>query len=98
MCEDLIKTKCMIIPSKKFSGTACPDFKMNDCILKVVQSEKYLGYYITTDCSDNESIISVIKGLYARGNMLKRNFSHCTETVKLKLFQAYCSSLYCCSP
>ena len=28
--------------------------------------------------------------------MLIRNFVHCTDDVKIKLFKSYCTSLYCC--
>ena len=38
-----------------------------------------------------------MQGTYTRRNIIKRNFSSCTQDVKLKLFQSYCSSFYCCS-
>ena len=38
-----------------------------------------------------------LKGVYSRGNMLMRNFKLCDLDVKLKLFQTFCSSFYCCS-
>ena len=38
------------------------------------------------------------RALYARGNMLLSKFGHCTVDVRKKLFMAYYSWLYCCSP
>ena len=29
--------------------------------------------------------------------MLIRNFRHCSDDVKIKLFRTYCSSIYCCA-
>ena len=89
------KSKSMMIPVKKFIDLAFPTFYID--VLTNVSSEKYLGYNISVDCRDDDSISNVIRGLYARGNMLKRNFIQCDIPVKLQLFQAYCSSFYCCS-
>ena len=36
-----------------------------------------------------------LRGLYARANILIRRFSHCTKDMKLVLFQAFCTNLYC---
>ena len=44
----------------------------------------------------NQLSISVFRGLYARGNMLIRNFRQCYLRVKLKLFQIFCANFYCC--
>ena len=33
--------------------------------------------------------------MYARGNVLVKNFLMCTDNVKCKLFKSYCSSFYC---
>ena len=32
---------------------------------------------------------------YARDNLLRRNFRHCTNKVKCYLFQSYCTRMYC---
>ena len=49
------------------------------------------------DRSDDDSVDEVIRGLYARGNMIKRRFFMCSEDVKITLFRSYCSSFYCCA-
>ena len=46
---------------------------------------------------DIDCVFKVRKGLYARGNTIKRKFSNCSEDVKLALFRCYCSSFYCCA-
>ena len=33
---------------------------------------------------------------YLQGNLLLRNFRHCSDQVKCVLFQTYCTNLYCC--
>ena len=33
----------------------------------------------------------------ARGNAIIRKFKHCSNDVKVKLFNAYCENAYCCS-
>ena len=48
------------------------------------------------DMSDDDHISKEIRNIYARGNMLIRNFKQCTTSVKITLFKTYCSSLYCC--
>ena len=57
---------------------------------------KYLGFNVRNDCTDDSAIANVVKGIYARGNMLIRNFSQCDLSVKLKLFQTFCANFYCC--
>ena len=46
---------------------------------------------------DDAFINKLIRGIYARGNMIRRKFNECTEEVKVQLFRSYCSSFYCCS-
>ena len=58
---------------------------------------KYLGYLLSEDQSDDESIAKQMRILYIRSNKLLRMFSYCTIDVKMELFRSYCSSLYCCS-
>ena len=37
-----------------------------------------------------------IRKFYLQGNLLLRNFRHCSDQVKCVLFQTYCTYLYCC--
>ena len=36
-----------------------------------------------------------IQSLYARGNVLARNFRNCNISVKTQLFKTYCTNFYC---
>ena len=74
-----------------------PTFHLGHLNIKAVEKETYLGYIINADMSDDDDHISKeIRNIYARGNMLIRNFKLCTTGVKITLFKTYCSSLYCC--
>ena len=66
----------------------------NDC-LKSVCNYKYLGYTLTEKFCDSVAIKEQMKSIYARANMLNIKFNRCTDDVKSKLFQAYCSNVYC---
>ena len=82
------KTVCMIINN--------PEVKMGYETLKYVNSVKYLGHTI---CSNlyNDDIERQVKSVYIRGNTLFRKFNKCNDEVKCKLFQAFCTNLYCSS-
>jgi hypothetical protein len=36
-----------------------------------------------------------MRSLYGRGNMIIKNFKHCSEKVKIQLFKSYCNNMYC---
>ena len=36
-----------------------------------------------------------MRSLYARGNLIIRNFKHCSYDVKIQLFNTFCSNMYC---
>ena len=91
------KTKSMMVFSKSFRINVCPDFYVNSTRIMHVEEETYLGYVIRNDMCDDASINKLIRGIYARGNMIRRKFKECTEDVKVQLFRSYCSSFYCCS-
>ena len=91
------KTKCMMICPGSFKNLIFPDLFVNGKLIQKVDEEKYLGYYITNNCSDDKSMCSAIRGLYTRGNMLNRNFRNCNFQVKCKLFDSFCSSFYGCA-
>ena len=69
-------------------------FKLDNSKLKFTDSIKYLGCIITNDCKDDKDINRLTRSIYARGNVLANRFYMCTHEVKVKLFKAYCSSLY----
>ena len=34
---------------------------------------------------------------YIRGNLIIKNYNHCSEDVKMELCKSYCCSIYCCA-
>ena len=73
-----------------------PNITLNCTPIRLVTKEKYLGFIFTDDGMDNDHIKREIRNTYARGSMLIRNFKHCSDDVKVRLYKAYCSSVYCC--
>jgi hypothetical protein len=65
--------------------------------MKHVIGIKYLGIFLSDEYTDDESVMKCIRGIFARGNLNKKKVSQCNSDVKIKLFQSYCSNLYCCS-
>ena len=57
---------------------------------------KYLGHFICSNLRDDADMMRQCRQLYAQANMLKKNFSMCTNPVKQSLFKAYCYSMYTC--
>ena len=104
-CETYANTHEMVFNSKK-SVFMCIEAKRhkpmhtpplilkNDC-LKSVCNYKYLGYTLTEKFCDSVAIKEQMKSVYARANMLNIKFNRCTDDVTSKLFQAYCSNVYC---
>ena len=45
--------------------------------------------------SEMSGIMKQMRGLYARANSVLRKFAACSFEVKLRLFQAFCTSFYC---
>ena len=45
--------------------------------------------------NDDNIIMKQMRGLYARANSVLRKFAACSFEVKLRLFQAFCTSFYC---
>ena len=93
----LKKTKYMCVRPSTLKYLNVPDVMIYGEKVKIVGEEKYLGYMIDNDCCDDAHIKKEMRSTFARGNMLLRNFRHCSEDVKVKLYKAYCSSIYCCA-
>lgn len=91
------KSKYMVFGSDITKGIQHPDVFIEGQAIRFYTNVKYLGVQISENLKDDLSIINCAKGNYARGNLLKRNFSNCSQQVKLRLFQSYCSNFYCCA-
>ena len=93
---NLKKTVCMCVNQKVLYPVALPHIYLNGKILSYVDHQKYLGVHITSNKLDDIDIEQSVKAMYTRGNMLIRNFKHCSDNVKLCLFRTFCTSIYCC--
>ena len=60
----------------------------------MVDTNKYLGHYITEDLSDDIDINRQSRTLFVQGNIILRKFYMCSIDVKLTLFRIYCSPMY----
>ena len=69
---------------------------MNDTVIKMESSCRYLGHMITDGLDDNEDIKRQLRSFYRKANMLLRTFNYCSADVKKQLFSSYCGSLYTC--
>jgi hypothetical protein len=65
-------------------------------VKKSVANIKYL-VLLCEEFDDDGSMLNCIRGIFTRGNVIKRKFSQCNRDVKVKLFQSYCTNFYCCS-
>ena len=71
-----------------------PSVFLDGYLLNFVHCHTYLGCVIENGLNDNFDIVRQTKAVYIRGNMLVRNFSDCSQDVKIELFRAYCSNMY----
>ena len=46
---------------------------------------------------DDKDLNRQMRGIYVRGNSLLKRFTYCNNDVKIKLFKAYCTNVYCLS-
>ena len=90
------KSVIMIMWPRRASYKHLPQFTLSSITLKHVSEYKYLGYIIDIDGTDDKEMLVRMRGLYAAGNMLSRNFSKCSGVTKSRLFQAYCTNVYSC--
>ena len=86
----------MIVLPKGFKLFNMPDIYLNGMKLSFVNSYKYLGVFILSSCMDDDDIKRQMRSLYIRGNFLFRKFAYCSSHVKVRLFQSFCTNLYCC--
>ena len=63
-------------------------------LLKVVKSYRYLGHWISHDLSDDIDIYSNIKQLYKQIYAISYNFNHCSKDTQIILFKTVVSNTY----
>ena len=89
------KTEYMIFKPSSMRTSEFPPLYLYGKLLKLVSQTCYLGCIIANDLSDDEDIKRQYRSLCGRANMLIRKFQRCSEQVRLVLFRAYCTVLYC---
>ena len=57
---------------------------MNDVVIKMESSCRYLGHVVTDSLEDIEDIKRQLRSLYGKANMLLRTFNYCSADVKKK--------------
>ena len=88
------KSASVYFISKTLKGAHLPNVYLNGEVILQVDSVKYLGHYITNDLHDDLDIRRQCRAINVRGNILFRKFHMCSVSVKLKLFNSYCASMY----
>ena len=91
------KSKVMVMRKGRSAMSFDPPVQLNGDNLQVENDVTYLGHVLTHDCSDSKDIKRQYRSLCARSNTTIRKFAQCSEAVKIKLFNAYCTNLYCLS-
>ena len=80
--------------SKTLKGSHLTNGYLNREVILQVDSVKYLGHHLTNDLHDDLDIRRQCRAFNVRGNILFRKFHMCSVSVKLKLFNSYCASMY----
>jgi hypothetical protein len=88
------KTKCMYFKPRTCDSLFIPSLFLDGYPLKFVHCNKYLGCILEDSRRDNLDIERQTQAVYISGNMLARNFSKCSEDVKIELFRSYCNNMY----
>ena len=71
----------MCIRPKGMKDLYFPVIYLNNIVVKVVTKEKYLGGFLADDNSDDEDLFRQTRRIYARCNVLSKNFKCCTEEI-----------------
>lgn len=90
------KSWCMCFKSKGMKLSKLPSVFLSNRLLEYRTSLTYLGVLLCDNFTDNNDVNRQIKSMYCRSNMLIRKFFKCNCEVKVKLFQSFCTNMYCC--
>lgn len=88
------KTVCMSVLPHTLKDLRVPDLHLKNSKLEWIKTKKYLGVFFTDNGKDKKDINREKCCTYARGNILIRKFSNCSEGVKLDLFKSYCTQFH----
>ena len=88
------KKSVILICRSKYMKNVYPIFTLNGKIVDESDTARYLGHIICNSGKDDKDIMRQCQQLYARGNALFRKFHMCSMSVKIQLFNTYCSPMY----
>ena len=72
-----------------------PQLYLNGEIIPVVESDKHLGNYISTNIHD-KNIIGSVFDLYQQNNVVISKFCACDRNTLNNLYRTYCMHMYGC--
>lgn len=88
------KTHCICVKPRMYKRLHIPYIYLNGIKLNFKSAHKYLGFILSENLRDDDDMLRVKKGMYMQGNKLIKQFHHCTDEVKVKLFKTYFNSFY----
>ena len=93
---NLNKTKLMKFHSsgKHVCHTEKKEVKVNNHLIEIVSSYKYLGFVLANNLSNADDMIRAKKKFYSEFNLILRKFGFTDKKVKLFLFKQYCLQIY----
>jgi len=89
------KTVCMSVCPKGISLLNEPKLYLSDVRLSFVNQYKYLGMVTLNNSFDDVDMSRQLRSLYVRSNFILRNFTNCSQNVKVLLFKSFCTNVYC---
>ena len=89
------KTKCMFVKPKILKDLSVPNMYIDNKKLSWADEQKYLGVFLNSERSDCKDMMRELRSIYARGNLLLRNFRKCNSSVKEHIFKSYFSVFHC---
>ena len=91
------KTKCMYFYPTNLPNIPVGNVNISGEVIERIQTFKYLGHTLHFQLNDTQDILSQLRQLYGRGNSIIRKFKNCSTSVKRTIFNAFCTTMYCCS-
>ena len=88
------KKNVILICRSNYMKNVYPVFTVNGKIIDESDTVTYLGHILCNSGKDDKDIMRQCQQLYARGNVLLRKFHMCSMSVKIQLFNTYCSPMY----
>ena len=86
------KTKCICIRPKSMIDMCDPVFMLgNECTGMYTISKLCWGW------NHVHNVEIQCNKLYSRGEMITSKFRNCSESIKCRLFPAFCTTIYCSS-